>query len=157
MRHALFVAFELVGLAIDREAPAADAVGIAAGRRAEIGRMIEVVLEILEAEHQRCRMAFEAQILDDRSPRKDIGGQPAAADGDAVNGFTGGEMAKYFRFCLHGHFPPLAWRQTASFRAGRQPKSHTIHDGFPAARGCTEGASSTVRRHFLSFPISAGS
>ena len=49
----------LVVLAGDGEAAAGDAVGIAAGDRAHIGRMRGIVGEMLEAEHQRRVMAGE--------------------------------------------------------------------------------------------------
>ena len=48
--------------------PPRDAVGIAAGDRAEIGRMRGIVVEMVEAEHQRRVMAGQPQILERPRP-----------------------------------------------------------------------------------------
>jgi len=85
---AVFVEVELIILAVDRELAAADAVGIAAGRRAEIGGMGGVAVEIIEAEGERRVMAFEPEILNDGAPGDHLGGEPAARDFDAMDGLA---------------------------------------------------------------------
>ena len=61
---------DLEALAVDGEPAAGDAVGIAAGDRAEIGRERRIVVEMLEAEHQRRVVTFEPEILQRRAPAR---------------------------------------------------------------------------------------
>ena len=68
VRDALFVEFELVLLAIQREAATADAVGATAGRGAEIRGMEGIIGEIVETEQQGRLVAVKPEILDDCAP-----------------------------------------------------------------------------------------
>ena len=54
-------------LAIDGEPPLPDAVGVAAGDRAEMGRVRRIMIEALETEDERMRVSDEAQILKETS------------------------------------------------------------------------------------------
>ncbi len=64
---------EQIGHPVEDEASAADAVGIAPHHGAEIGRMSRVIVDRLEAEHDRlraCRRGHD-EIADDRAPGED--------------------------------------------------------------------------------------
>lgn len=72
----------------DDEAAVPDAIGIAAGDRAHIRRVGGIVVECFEAEDQRRLMAGKAQVLQDRAPVHHGGGEPAARDHEALDGFA---------------------------------------------------------------------
>ena len=82
---ALLVQRQLVVVAVDRETAAADAVGRAADDGAEMRRMLEVVLEPVEAEHQRMVDAGQPHIADDRAQGDDPDAQIAGGDRDLAN------------------------------------------------------------------------
>src|SRR4029077_6071291 len=74
----------LIVLAGDRETAAANAIGVAAGRRAEIRGMRGIVVESVEAQHERGVVALKPEVLERRTPADDVCGQPAAADREAL-------------------------------------------------------------------------
>ncbi len=101
--HALFIAFELVGFAVEREAAVANAVGAAAGRRAKIGGMVEIAFEIGEPEHQRRLMAIQPQVLDHAAPGEDMGGKATTGEHDTMNRLTRWQVSEDFRVRMLVH------------------------------------------------------
>src|SRR5690606_32905673 len=94
----------LTAYAVDGEASAADAVGITADDRAEIGRMGRIVLETIETERQRRIVTLQAQILKDRAVGKDGGGKTATLDADAMDRRTVGGGPEDFLPLAHLRF-----------------------------------------------------
>jgi hypothetical protein len=90
------IALELKSLAIDDKLAIANPVDRPPHSRPHIGRMRGIIGKILIAEHKRMIVPLEAQILNDCAPGKDIGGQPAARDRNAVHCLAIGRMAENF-------------------------------------------------------------
>ena len=103
MGDALLVELQLVGLAVQFEPALGDSVGAAPGRRAEIGRILRIVIESIEAEDERRLVAREPQILDNRPPGHDMRRQSAAGDPHSVDGLTLCRCSKNFAL---DHFNP---------------------------------------------------
>ncbi|MNY01491.1 hypothetical protein D3C86_1340250 [compost metagenome] len=125
MGYALFVQFQLVFVPVDREPAVTDTVGVAAGGGAEIGGIF-VILELVEAEHERRLVALKTQILNDGTPGDDLGRQPAFRDGDAFDFFAGRRETEILpcRRVAHNIILPVAMncrRTLRHFPAIRNP------------------------------------
>src|SRR5690606_15872644 len=101
MRDAALVAFKLVVDTVDGEPAAADAIGAAPRCGAEIGGVPEIGRKLLEAEHERCIVTVEPQVLDDRAPGQDMGGQPTAGNENTLDRFARGQVAEDLVSCTH--------------------------------------------------------
>src|SRR5690606_25485409 len=105
-RVAVVVGVGLEALAVEDELSAGDAVGVTADDRPEIERMVEIIHQPLEAQHQRRMVTFEAQVPNDRPIGQDVRRQPAPGDSDLPDALAVGCCSEGFSR-RHSH-PPLA-------------------------------------------------
>ena len=82
---AVLVHRHLIGVAVDREPAGGDSVGRAADNGAEMRRMLEVVVELVEAEHQWMLDTGQPHIADHRPQGDDPDAQFAGGDRHLAN------------------------------------------------------------------------
>jgi hypothetical protein len=107
LRAASLVERELVGPAVDRQPAAADAVGVAADDGAHMRRVVEVAVEIVEAEDQRMRNAGEPNVADDSPEGDDLRREIARSDGNLVDPGAVRHPAEMPRYCHPRPSPPF--------------------------------------------------
>ena len=114
MSLAAFVAAQLIGFAVEGEAPAHNAVGVTSGDRSDIGSLIEISRKRVEAEHHRPRLAvhLDNELAQDRAMGDDAGIDAIIADCDLIDFPSAGQSAKDAQ--CHSSLPiPIAGRRAA--------------------------------------------
>ncbi len=104
----------------------ADAVGAAADHGAEVGGVVEVAVEVVEAENQRVRDAGEPHVTNDGAEGDDPGAEVARRDRDLLHCRAVWQPAKY-RCLSHGpdHASPRQSSYIKDARAEEQRQDTT--------------------------------